>query len=708
MENIEIQKAWQIIANTNASLFLTGKAGTGKTTFLRRLCDEIPKRVVVCAPTGIAAINARGVTLHSLFQLPFTPFVPDATFNSNRQKFAFSKRKVKLIRGIDVLVIDEVSMVRADVLDAVDSVLRRYRHPNLPFGGVQLLLIGDLQQLSPVAKSEEWDVLKNYYATPYFFSSMALSKLPYYMIELKKVYRQRDEHFLRLLNNVREGFVDHATLEQLNQRYIKDFNPSEKEGYIRLTSHNRQADLINQTEIDKLTSRKQTFSAEVEGDFPAYSFPTDEHLTLKVGAQVMFVRNDSDQRYYNGMIGEVVAMGDDYVDILPANADERVSLEPVTWENIKYSINETTKEISEEVIGTFKQLPLRLAWAITIHKSQGLTFDKAIIDAHQCFAPGQVYVALSRCRTFEGMVLSNPLRANVIMTDGNVNTYNRQMLEKEPNEAQIKDMKKRYYVEVLKSAFDFNVMFKAYEGLLRVMEEHFYKLYPKQLENYRALKERLVKDCIGVGGNFCNQIDVIMHQAGDAYENSEFLQERVSKASVYFKDQVSLLEAVIEKIDMPTENKKIEQQFQIAFEKLKVEVKLMSGLLKHLNKKGYHLSELIRVKSDLLNTDDAEGKEAKTPAKKKATPKKTEVPEDIMHPEVFEKIRLWRKNKAEELKLAPYMVLSQRALIGLSNLLPTTEHELKAVPYVGTTVFNKYGADLLEIIIKYNRRRVDE
>ena len=709
MENSEIQRAWQIIANTNASLFLTGKAGTGKTTFLRRLCDEIPKRVVVCAPTGIAAINAHGVTLHSMFQLPFTPFVPDAMYNANRQKFAFSKRKVKLIRSIDVLVIDEVSMVRADVLDAVDSVLRRYRQGHLPFGGVQLLLIGDLQQLSPVAKGEEWDLLQKYYATPYFFSSLALRHLPYYMIELTKVYRQRDEVFLSLLNSVREGLVDGATLAQLNQRYIKDFNPSEEDGYIRLTSHNRQADLINQAELEKLKTHKQSFMAQVSGDFPAYSYPTEERLTLKIGAQVMFIRNDADQRYYNGMIGKVKDFGEDYVDILPVDSLECVRLEATVWENIKYSLDEETKEIKEEVIGTFKQLPLRLPWAITIHNSQGLTFDRAIIDAHQCFAPGQVYVALSRCRTLEGMVLSHPLNANVIMTDGQVNSYNRQMLQNVPNEGKINDLKKRYFKEVLKSAFDFHTFHAAYESLQRVLEEHVARLYPKQVESFRGQKEVLERGCLSVGDVFCQQIEAIVNDAGDEYESSAFLNERIHKASVYFKEQMHELSALVAQLDMPTESKKVKQLFEAAHDKLKLETRLMLGLLTHLNKKGFQLTEFVRMKADLLDADEGDEGKAERPSKKEGRAAKAElVPEDILHPEVFEALRLWRLEKSRELKLAAYVVLSQRALVGLSNLLPTTDTELKKVPYVGKIVAQKYGAEILEIIFKYKKRQEDK
>ena len=455
MQNIELNKAWQAIANTNVSLFLTGKAGTGKTTFLRQLREQLPKRVVVCASTGIAAINAGGVTLHSMFQLPFAPYIPETTFNNNQRRFSFPKGKIRLLRSIDVLVIDEVSMVRADVLDAIDSVLRRYRHRYKPFGGVQLLLIGDLQQLAPVVRQEDWDLLGKYYDSPYFFSSKALQQLDYYTIELKKVYRQSDPEFLNLLNMVRENRMTSEALAHLNSRCIPNFDPPKEEGYIRLTSHNSQADTINQREMEALEGKQFIFDAKIEGEFPEMSYPTDKVLVLKIGAQVMFVKNDRDKRYYNGMIGTITSIDDNSITVRPMDTDVELKVVADVWQNCKYVLDEETKEISEQVIGTFSQIPLRLAWAITIHKSQGLTFERAIINAKQAFAAGQTYVALSRCKTFEGLVLSAPIPAHAIITDYQVQGYTQQMAAREPSENQLQEAQRNFLYATLEELYNF-------------------------------------------------------------------------------------------------------------------------------------------------------------------------------------------------------------------------------------------------------------
>ena len=416
-QNSELALAWQFIENTGTHLFLTGKAGTGKTTFLRRLKQESPKRMVVLTPTGIAAINAGGVTIHSFFQIPFAPYVPESSFSTNATyRFRFGKEKINIIRSMDLLVIDEISMVRADLLDAVDEMLRRYRDHHKPFGGVQLLMIGDLQQLAPVVKEEEWQMLKKYYDTPYFFSSLALKQTEYCTIELKTVYRQNDGVFLDLLNRIRENHCDSQVLEALNRRCLPDFQPRKEEGYIRLVTHNYQAQRINNYELEQLPGRSYAFRATIDGKFPEYSYPTDEVLELKKGAQVMFVKNDSsgEHRYYNGMIGEVTAVSASSIEVRAKDSGEDFLLQEEEWANAKYVLDEESKEIVEDIEGTFRQFPLKLAWAITIHKSQGLTFERAIIDASSSFAHGQTYVALSRCKTLEGLVLSAPLSARVI------------------------------------------------------------------------------------------------------------------------------------------------------------------------------------------------------------------------------------------------------------------------------------------------------
>ena len=425
--NLELQLADAFVRDTGCNVFLTGKAGTGKTTFLHNIKKDCEKRMVVTAPTGVAAINAGGVTLHSFFQMPFGPFIPGS---EHTRQHKFSRDKINIIKSLDLLVIDEISMVRADLLDGVDSVLRRYRRSNLAFGGVQLLLIGDLHQLAPVVKNEEWRMLQAHYASPYFFSSTALGKTELISVELQHIYRQADDTFISLLNKVRDNRLDTESLNALNARYIKDFETEQgaNEGYITLCTHNQSADRINSTRLEQLSHSAHRFSAKVEGEFPEHSYPTPSTLELKVDAQVMFMRNDAshEKRYFNGKIGKITRISGDRISIKCRDDNDEIVVEPATWENIDYSLDEETMEVSENKIGAFVQYPLKLAWAITIHKSQGLTFDNAIIDAQSSFAHGQVYVALSRCRTLEGMVLSTPLALNSVKTDRTVLQFTEQ------------------------------------------------------------------------------------------------------------------------------------------------------------------------------------------------------------------------------------------------------------------------------------------
>ena len=402
-QNQELRTAWDFVENTGRSIFLTGKAGTGKTTFLKKVMAGSRKRPIVVAPTGVAAINAGGVTIHSFFQLPFSPYVPGAKVES---KFDFSKEKRKIIASMDLLIIDEISMVRADLLDAIDAVLRRFREHGQPFGGVQMLMIGDLAQLTPVVTPEDERILKPYYDTPYFFGSKALQQIDYVTIQLEHVYRQQDASFINILNEVRHGHPSQEVLGKLNSRVL--LSPKLGDMAIRLTTHNNLANYYNESELQKLSGPAYTYRAEIKGTFPDYSYPTAEALVLKEGAQVMFVKNDPSGKhlYYNGRIGRVIEASEKRFTVYCEGDSEAIEVEPLEWENTRYTLNEKTREIEAEVMGTFKQLPLRLAWAITIHKSQGLTFDRAIIDANQSFAPGQVYVALSRCRTLEGLLLS--------------------------------------------------------------------------------------------------------------------------------------------------------------------------------------------------------------------------------------------------------------------------------------------------------------
>ena len=424
MTNVEFELAEQFVLLTRKHCFVTGKAGTGKTTLLKRLVERAQKNVVVVAPTGVAAVNAGGVTIHSMFGLPLTCLVPsddfvDPNIATNRHRFLrehlrLRDDKLRVLRKVDLLIVDEVSMVRCDVLDAMDLVLRTVRHNRRPFGDVQVMLIGDVHQLPPVAKQEQWSILRAYYRSPYFFDSLVWPQLGGVQIELQVIYRQNDARFVTLLNNVRNRKLSQDDYRRLQQRYDPDFRPTEP-GYVLLSTHNRKADTVNSRELQQLPGRTHSFAAQIEGEFPEHLFPCDQVLDLKVGAQVMFIRNDAeDGAYYNGKLAVVKQIHGDDVTVTFRDSGQDYLLNRQTWENIGYGVDQESGRIVQQELGTFSQYPLRLAWAITIHKSQGLTFDKVIIDAGRSFVAGQVYVALSRCRTLDGIVLHSMITPDTL------------------------------------------------------------------------------------------------------------------------------------------------------------------------------------------------------------------------------------------------------------------------------------------------------
>ena len=703
--NPELDLAWRIVENTGMHMFLTGKAGTGKTTFLKELKRRSPKRMVVTAPTGIAAINADGMTLHSFFQLPFAPYIPDTVFNAGKDayRYRFSKEKIRIIRSIDLLVIDEISMVRADLLDAVDSVLRRYRSSHLPFGGVQLLMIGDLQQLAPVVKAEEWELLSKHYDTPYFFSSRALAETQYATIELKQTYRQTDAHFLNLLNRVRTNTADRRVLEELNRRYKPQFVPPKEERYIRLTTHNILAQNINERELGKIDRPTFVFNAVITGKFPEYSYPTDETLTLKQGAQIMFVKNDRspEKRYFNGMIGEITAIDEKGFYVRSKDYPEEIRVEQEQWDNSRYTLNEKTMEITEEIEGTFSQFPVRLAWAITIHKSQGLTFSHAIIDAHDSFAHGQVYVALSRCRTLEGMVLSTPLGSGAIICDNTVERYTSGIERRTPSGDNIGEWEKRYFHQLLSELFGFSQVSQCFEDVQRLLVEHFHRLYPQTLERFNALSPVLQEKITDVSQRFANQYTRLVSEQAD-FASSTLLQQRLMQGATYFAQELLPFVELAQGLSLPTDNKTLKKRVDETTDKFRHAVSLKHSLLEHVREHGFQTGDYLKRKAILAL--EAEEDETSAPAKKsakKSKEAKLEVPEDILYPNLYKHITTWRGKKAKEAGLPAYCILQQKAVLGIVNLLPDTPKALHRIPYLGKVSIEKYGDELLEIICRY-------
>lgn len=699
-------KAWQFVETTSANLFLTGKAGTGKTTFLRQLRERTSKRMIVVAPTGIAAINAGGVTIHSFFQLHFAPYVPDTTFTSTTHPFQrFSKEKRRILQSINLLVIDEISMVRADLLDAIDSVLRRHRDRHKPFGGVQLLLIGDLQQLPPVVKDAEWALLSRYYDTPYFFGSLALKSTTYFTIELKTVYRQDDSRFLDILNRIRENTIDTGLLSELNKRYLPGFTPLNNEGYIRLVTHNHQAQQINDRELRQLNGQEFAYQAQIDGVFPETAFPADVSLLLKEGAQIMFLKNDisPEKRYYNGMIGQVVRLAHRHIWVKPKDSENVFELQPEEWANCKYTLNEETQEITETVDGTFKQYPIRLAWAITIHKSQGLTFDRAIIDASHSFAHGQAYVALSRCRRLEGLVLEAPLTSEAVITDHVVTDFVNQTAEQTPTPQTLSTLQKAYFKSVVDELFDFQPLNSCYQALIRFMDEHLYQLFPSLLVAHKTQLLRVHKDLIEVSTRFAEQYTRLL-QADEGIPHTS-LQARISAATPYFFEQLKPLHDLLNQSRIALDNKTLQKQWAERLKNFEEVLTEKEQLMEWGQKNDFSPSAYQQQKSKIWLNREGETEPTTRRKKKAEETKETATTEqmaaDIKHPELYRDLLEWRRQKATHEGLPAYTILKQKALIAIVNQCPTTPHALSTIPHLGAKGIAKHGFEILAVVRRY-------
>lgn len=701
IDNPQIQLAFEYVQHTCCNVFLTGKAGTGKTTFLHTLKNRSPKRMIVTAPTGVAAINAGGVTIHSFFQLPFGPLVPGEKPGTDggdsgrpQSQYRFSRQKIDIIRSLDLLVIDEISMVRADQLDGIDAVLRRWRVSNRPFGGVQLLMIGDLLQLAPVVKEDEWEILSPHYDTMFFFSSKALAETRFVSIELKHIYRQSDTAFIDLLGKVRDNSIDASVLAALNKRCNPAFAGKTPDGYITLTTHNYLARQINEARLASLPGREKRFEAAVEGEFPPYAFPTASELVLKPGAQVMFVKNDGlpEKRYFNGKIGRLKRIAQDSLVVECPGDIEPITVEPAEWKNIKYTLNEETKEIQETVSGKFIQFPLKLAWAITIHKSQGLTFDKAIIDAQAAFADGQVYVALSRCRTLDGLVLSTPIERRSIKSNAVVGAFTRTIDQNTPDPDQLKEARRDYQLVLLDELFDFSVLWRRLLTCIKIANEHKTILAGATPSFFNRIVEPVKAEIAGVADKFTAQRRNIARDAADL-QNSPLLQERVAKAADYFAGKIeSLVVAPLKAVAVETDNRDARKNLQKAIDAVLAEA---GSKLYCLNacRTGIVFADYLKARARSLFQEPA----AK-PARAKAEP---QTPETIENPELYKMLKQWRAATAEKSGQPPFWILHNTALAEIAAKLPATMQELRAIKGLKSKKGKTFGDEILQLVARY-------
>jgi len=685
--NYELELALNFIEKTDRNLFITGKAGTGKTTFLHQIKNESLKRMVIVAPTGVAAINAKGVTIHSFFQMPFGPILPNQTQN-NQQQRRFSKTKIDIIKSLDLVIIDEISMVRADLLDGIDQVMRRYKNRTKVFGGAQVLMIGDLQQLAPVVKPNEWSLLKNHYETVYFFSSKAYQEANVVSIELKHIYRQKNEDFIHVLNEIRNDNLSDKSAKILNQRYQPNFSPTKDDGYITLTTHNKRANLINDSELNKIKNRSYFFEAEVTGKFNENAFPNDEKLELKVGAQVMFIKNDSspEKRYFNGKIGIVTDISRDSVTVQCANEVDEIVTERENWDNINYSINDDTKALKEEIIGSFKQIPLRLAWAITIHKSQGLTFEKAIIDAEASFAHGQTYVALSRCTSLEGLVLKTPITSNAIINDKTVSIFNDSVEENHPDETILNASEKEFQLNLISELFDYQPFLYPITRLIDIFYKNQTSIKGDVIDHLQTIKDDGVVALMKVSNGFKHQLQKLSENNVLA-ENSTQIQERFTKGVAYFINHTkSNLQKPLDTISFSSDNKAVKKDFSKQFDTLqeKLEEKLFA-LQKMSN--GFKVQEYLHVRANAVLQ--------KTEATKK---KKLSSKRD---PILALKLRELRDEIRVAENIPAFQIFTQETLYAMCDLLPRTEKELLKIAGMGKIRVSKYGSEILEVIEKY-------
>jgi hypothetical protein len=702
----------RFINQTNMSIFLTGKAGTGKTTLLKEIIATTHKNTVVVAPTGIAALNANGVTIHSMFQLPFGAFIPDnkqLPLFSDTVKFEnrdtlgrhFKMNNVKrsVIRNMELLIIDEVSMLRADILDAMDFMLRRVRRADKPFGDVQVLFIGDLLQLPPVVKNEEWDILKNYYRGMFFFHSHVMQQFPPLYIELDKIFRQTDAEFIDVLNNLRHNKITQEDIKTLNQFVNPNFDLKKNKGYITLTTHNAKADTINAQSLNDLEGKQFTYLPEITDDFPEKIFPLDEKLHLKIGAQVMFVKNDLnfEKHFFNGKMGVIKSLTQKEIFVHFPEENKTIEVERYEWQNIRYKVNENTKEIEEEVIGTFVHYPIKLAWAITVHKSQGLTFDKAALDVSQVFAPGQAYVALSRLRSLKGLVLLTPLRMNGISSDEDVLNYAENKATEELLKHSLAKETLVFWLNFLLNSFNFKELGQEWRNHLFSYNTEATNSPKTKHNDFAKEQHNKMAELLEPSSKFMMQLQKIF---ADENLDVKFVKERCDAAySYFFKTLDIVAEELLLKIEEVKRIKKVKTFYDelLVLEEMQIKAilqlkkaKLLTNIIvegKEISKENlvsddintYKINKLVVVSErfktlniDLLEEDEEVSYYSDSKKKKTKEPKKSTI-EDTLE--------LWKQNLsiyeiAKQRKLTPQTIYNHFAkliameVVQLSAILP--------------------------------------
>lgn len=696
--------AAELVIQSTRDVFLTGKAGTGKTTFLKYIREQCPKQMAVVAPTGVAAINAGGVTIHSFFQLPLSLFIPEVKRFSNDREVAVNrhslisrlrvtKEKIRVMQQLELLIIDEISMVRCDMMDAIDTVLRHVRKkPHERFGGVQLLMIGDMFQLPPVIKDQDWNILSEFYKSPYFFDSAVIREEPPMYIEFDKIYRQSEERFIRMLNQVRNNELDGEGLMILQSRYQPHFKRKADDGYIILTTHNETARNTNTEQLGKLNTRSFVYKAEIEGDFPDTAYPAEEVLLLKEGAQVMFIKNDSDRskRFYNGKIGIVTGLEEDKIVVKCKDEADEIEVRKERWENIRYTLNGSNRQMEEAVLGSFGQYPLRLAWAITIHKSQGLTFVKAIIDAGRSFAAGQVYVALSRCTNLEGMVLQSEIQARNLFTDQRIVRFSKNITTSEKLNAELTAARRNYREKLLLLMFDFrpavdnaNEVSKYVAANVSSFNAQAILWITDLFQRINLLQEMAEKFHVWLRGQFKLPVSL---------EENTLLLDRTMRAAEHFVKELGSVIDHLQRAPVVSDSKLHAKEFndwlKEIFVELAVKRHLLEGYNGNLDAESWHRRKKKFVLPPFMVNAYAAVSEPKT---------------DAPYPELYQQLRKLRDSICASKDTPIYMVAGSNTLDEMTRYLPQSLSELRKISGFGDTKAARYGQDFLNIILEYSK-----